>query len=172
MIFKPFANRSTSTLVCLGQWVGSVEDPVFAKQNDRDSAACPLTDITSKLLKQGLNVPLPEGCCLRDGRKSDLRCAGGSALFHRYTVPWYQTQFPGNGLLDTDNACHHLAAVSGGAKKNKWGRHRSVAMLISPRHVIWSVLQFVLRLPENLITFSPQLRDIQESSFINRLVIY
>jgi hypothetical protein len=37
--------------------VGSVEDPDFAKQNDRDSAARPLTDIPTKLLKQGLDVP-------------------------------------------------------------------------------------------------------------------
>jgi hypothetical protein len=37
--------------------MGSVEDPDFAKQNDRDSAARPLTDIPTKLLKQGLDVP-------------------------------------------------------------------------------------------------------------------
>ena len=37
--------------------MGSVEDPDFAKQNDRDSAARPLADIPTKLLKQGLEVP-------------------------------------------------------------------------------------------------------------------
>ena len=37
--------------------MGSVEDPNFAKQNDRDSAARPLADIPTKLLKQGLDVP-------------------------------------------------------------------------------------------------------------------
>jgi len=37
--------------------MGSVEDPDFAKQNDRNSAARPLTDIPTKLLKQGLDVP-------------------------------------------------------------------------------------------------------------------
>jgi len=37
--------------------MGSVEDPDFAKQNDRDSAARPLADIPTKLLKQGLDVP-------------------------------------------------------------------------------------------------------------------
>jgi hypothetical protein len=45
----------------------------------------------------------------------------GSAIFDRYTMPRYQTQFPGNGLLDTDNACHHLAAVSGGQKRTDGG---------------------------------------------------
>jgi len=45
VLFKPFADRSNRTLVCIGRWVGSVEDPDFAKQNDRNSAARPLTDI-------------------------------------------------------------------------------------------------------------------------------
>ena len=57
MFFKPFADGSNRTLVCIGRWVGSVEDPDFAKQNDRDSAARSLTDIPTKLLKQGLDVP-------------------------------------------------------------------------------------------------------------------
>jgi hypothetical protein len=57
VFFKPFADRSNSTLVCIGRWMGSVEDPDFAKQNDRDSAARPLADIPTKLLKQGLDVP-------------------------------------------------------------------------------------------------------------------
>jgi hypothetical protein len=34
-----------------------VEDPEFAIQDDRESAARPLTDIPTKLLKQGLDVP-------------------------------------------------------------------------------------------------------------------
>lgn len=34
-----------------------MEDPDFAKQNDRDSAARPLTDISTKLLKQSFDVP-------------------------------------------------------------------------------------------------------------------
>ena len=38
-------------------WVGSVEDPDFAKQNDRDSAAAPLANLPTKLLKQGFDVP-------------------------------------------------------------------------------------------------------------------
>ncbi len=57
MFVKPFADRSNSTLVCIRRWVGSVEDPDFTKQNDRDSAARPFTDIPTKLLKQGFDVP-------------------------------------------------------------------------------------------------------------------
>ncbi len=34
-----------------------MENPNFAKQNDRNSAARPLTDIPTKLLKEGLDVP-------------------------------------------------------------------------------------------------------------------
>ena len=34
-----------------------MEDPDFAKQNDRDTAARPLADIPTKLQKQGLDVP-------------------------------------------------------------------------------------------------------------------
>lgn len=34
-----------------------MEDPDFAKQNNCDSAARPLTDIPTKLLKQGFDVP-------------------------------------------------------------------------------------------------------------------
>ncbi len=37
--------------------MGSVEDPDFAKQTGRDWAARPLTDIPTKLLKQGFNAP-------------------------------------------------------------------------------------------------------------------
>lgn len=37
--------------------MGSVKDPDFAKQNDRDSAARPLSDLPTKPLKQGFNVP-------------------------------------------------------------------------------------------------------------------
>ena len=34
-----------------------MKNPDFAKQNDCDSAARPLTDIPTKLLKEGFNVP-------------------------------------------------------------------------------------------------------------------
>ena len=55
--FKPFADRSNSTLVCIRRWVGSVEDPDFAKQNNRNPAARPLTNLSAKLLEEGFNVP-------------------------------------------------------------------------------------------------------------------
>jgi hypothetical protein len=38
--------------------VGPVEDPDFAKQNDRDSAARPLAYLPTKPLKQGFDVHL------------------------------------------------------------------------------------------------------------------
>ena len=43
MFVKPFADRRNSTLVYIRRWVGSVEDP--------------LTDIPTKLLKEGFDVP-------------------------------------------------------------------------------------------------------------------
>jgi hypothetical protein len=61
VFFKQFADRSNSTLVCIGRWVGSVEDPDFAKKNNRDSAARPLTYIPTKLLKQVFDVPPRQG---------------------------------------------------------------------------------------------------------------
>jgi len=52
VFFKPFADRSSITLVCIGdRWV-SVEELDFAKSNDRNSAAHSLADIPTKLLKQ------------------------------------------------------------------------------------------------------------------------
>ena len=68
MFFKPFTDGSNSTLVCIGRWVGSVEDPDFAKQNDRDSAARPLTDIPTKLLKQSLDVPSRQAAAYGTGK--------------------------------------------------------------------------------------------------------
>ena len=44
-----------------------MEDPDFAKQNDRDSAARPLTDIPTKLLKQGFDVPPRQGAAYGTG---------------------------------------------------------------------------------------------------------
>ena len=57
MFFKPYADRSNSTIVYIRRTVGSVEDPDFPKQNDRDQATRPLTDIPTKLLNQGFDVP-------------------------------------------------------------------------------------------------------------------
>ncbi len=47
--------------------MGSVEDPDFAKQNDRDSAARPLADIPTKVLKQGFDVPPRQGAAYGTG---------------------------------------------------------------------------------------------------------
>jgi hypothetical protein len=44
-----------------------VEDPDFAKQNDRDPAARPLTDFPTKLLKQGFNVPPRQAAAYKTG---------------------------------------------------------------------------------------------------------
>ena len=44
-----------------------MKDPDFAKQNDRDSAARPLTDIPTKLLKQGFDVPPRQAAAYRSG---------------------------------------------------------------------------------------------------------
>ena len=45
-----------------------MEGPDFAKQNDRDSAARPLTDIPIKLLKQGLDVPPRQAAAYGTGK--------------------------------------------------------------------------------------------------------
>ena len=44
-----------------------MEDPVFAKHNDRDSAARPLAYLPIKLLKQGFDVPLRQAAVYRPG---------------------------------------------------------------------------------------------------------
>jgi len=47
--------------------MGSVEDPDFAKQNDRDPAASPLAHLPTKLLKEGFNVPPRQTAAYRSG---------------------------------------------------------------------------------------------------------
>ena len=47
--------------------MGSVEDPDFAKQNDRDPAASPLAHLPTKLLKEGFNVPPRQTAAYRPG---------------------------------------------------------------------------------------------------------
>jgi len=81
--------------------IGSMEDPVFAKQNDRDSAARPLTDFATE---KGLQSPSAASCRLRVGRRSAKGCAGASASFQLGTASRYQMWLPVNGFLDTDNA--------------------------------------------------------------------
>jgi hypothetical protein len=47
--------------------VGPVEDPDFAKQNDRDTAARPLAYLPTKPLKQGFDVPPRQAAVYRSG---------------------------------------------------------------------------------------------------------
>ena len=51
-----------------------MENPNFAKQNDRNSAARPLTDIPTKLLKEGFDV-LPLQAAAYGTRKDQLKGA-------------------------------------------------------------------------------------------------
>ena len=51
-----------------------MENPNFAKQKDRDTAARPLTDIPTKLLKQGLDAP-PRQAGAYGTRKDQLKGA-------------------------------------------------------------------------------------------------
>ena len=51
-----------------------MEDPDFTKQNDRDSATRPLTDIPTKLLKQGFDVP-PRQAAAYGTREDQLKGA-------------------------------------------------------------------------------------------------
>ena len=44
-----------------------MEDPNFAKQNDRDSAARPLAYLPTKPLKQGFDVPPRQAAAYRAG---------------------------------------------------------------------------------------------------------
>ena len=47
--------------------MGSVEDPDFAEQNDRDSAACPLAYLPTEFLKQGFDVLPRHAAAYRSG---------------------------------------------------------------------------------------------------------
>lgn len=47
--------------------MGSVKDTDFAKQNNRDPAASPLTYLPAKLMKQGFNVPPQKATAYRTG---------------------------------------------------------------------------------------------------------
>jgi hypothetical protein len=51
-----------------------MEDPDFAKQNDRDAAACPLRDIPAQLNKEGFNV-LPRHIAADRSGKDQLKSA-------------------------------------------------------------------------------------------------
>ncbi len=73
----------------MGRWVGSVEDPDFAKQNDRDSAARPLTDFPTKLLKQGFDVL--HGKVPLTGRE---KISSRVRWCFRFIPPWYRLSVP------------------------------------------------------------------------------
>ena len=62
-----------------------MEDPDFAKQNDRDSAARPLTDIPSKLLKEGFDVP-PRQAAAYTGRE---KISSRVRWCFRFIPAWY-----------------------------------------------------------------------------------
>ena len=69
--------------------MGSVEDPDFAKQDDRDSAARPLTDIPTKLLKQGFDVP-PRQAAGYGTREDQLK----GVLVLPFDSAWYCPSVP------------------------------------------------------------------------------
>ena len=96
--------------------MGPVEDPDFAKQNDRNSAARPLTDIPTKLLKQGFNVPPRQAAAYGSGEDQLKRWC------FRFIQSWYCISVPGVtscyrlpviGSLDTDNSLLADAANHG-----------------------------------------------------------
>jgi hypothetical protein len=66
--------------------MGAVEDPDFAKQNDRDSAARPLTDIPTELLKQGFDIPPRQAAAYRTG-EDQLKGALVLALHSSMVLP-------------------------------------------------------------------------------------
>ena len=63
-----------------------MKDPDFAKQNDRDSAARPLTDIPTKLLKQGFDDP-PRQAAAYGAREDQLKGALVLPLYSRIVLP-------------------------------------------------------------------------------------
>ncbi len=81
-----------------------MEDPDFAKQNDRDSASRPLTDIPTELLKQGFDVPPRQAAAYRKG-EDQLKGALGLPLYISMVLP-IGTNF-GRGSM----ACLILIAV-------------------------------------------------------------
>jgi hypothetical protein len=85
-----------------------VEDPNFAKQNDRNSAAGPLTDFATMLLKQGLDVPSRQGAAYGKG-EDQFRSALVLPLLANLVQLFGTICGFGNGLLGA-----HSAKISGG----------------------------------------------------------
>ncbi len=67
MLFKPFADCSHGSLVCIGRRMRPVENPDFAKQVNRDTAASALFNFSPKLCKQSLNIPPLDIATCRSG---------------------------------------------------------------------------------------------------------
>jgi len=103
--------------------MGSVEDPDFAKQNDRDPAASPLAHLPTKLLKEGFNVPPRQTAAYRSGEDQlkgalvlplhsimvlppGTRCGRLSSVFGiRITLYW---QVPRTATTTTGPSANHL----------------------------------------------------------------
>lgn len=98
--------------------MGSVEDPDFAKQNDRDSAARPLTDIPTKLLKQGLDVP-PRQAAAYGTREDQLKDALVPPLHSSMVLPLGT----GRGFRSTACWIWITLKISGGQLRFAFIRH-------------------------------------------------
>jgi hypothetical protein len=82
--------------------VGSVKDPDFTKQNDRDAAASPLAYLPTQLLKQGCDVPPRQAAAYRSGEDqlkvslvlpldSTMELSPGTRGGYLSTVCWIRT---------------------------------------------------------------------------------
>jgi hypothetical protein len=111
VFIKPFTERSNSTFVCIGRWVGPVKDPDFAKQDDRNSAARPLTDIPTKLLQQGFDVPSRQAAAYGTGEDqlkgalvlplhSSMVLPHGTMCGFRLAAHWIRITLPLSGRQD------------------------------------------------------------------------
>jgi hypothetical protein len=111
---------------CLNRAMGGAcENPDFAKQNDRNSAALPLTDIPTKLLKQGLDVPPRQTAAYGTG-EDQLKGAlvlpldfviilpPGASQSFRLTAGWMRITLPLSG---------RQGAWAGGAESWWWPVH-------------------------------------------------
>ena len=91
--------------------MGSVEDPDFAKQNDRDSAARPLTDIPTKLLKQGFDVP-PRQAAAYGTREDQLKGALVPSLHSSMVLLLGTMRGSGQWLAGESRWCRSLLPYS------------------------------------------------------------
>ena len=124
----------------------SVEDPDFAKQNNRDPAASPRSP-AHQAPERGLQRPSTANCRLQEGRRSAQGCAGASASSHHGTAPRYQTQgalkglpiritlaitWP-QGVQGIENSLVEAAQVNGGVREwQEFQVQEAVTPLLSP----------------------------------------